>query len=73
MTLPEDVKGSQLHPCYVFQAPTCSICLDSDVNAIFTSCGHTCCLECGERVKRVKENCHICRKKIDSVIRMFLS
>lgn len=47
---------------------TCSICYESKIDMVITSCGHTLCNKCREKLK---DNCFICRKKIDKVIKLF--
>ena len=52
---------------------TCRICLDNACDAILLPCGHASCHECGEILKREKNDCHICRGRIRRVQRMFLN
>ena len=48
----------------------CQICLVRPINAAMFPCGHTSCLDCGERLKRDRRPCHMCRAIIRSVIRI---
>jgi len=47
---------------------TCSICYDSKIDHVITSCGHTLCGKC--KIK-IKDKCFVCRKNIDQVIKLF--
>lgn len=47
---------------------TCSICYDSRIDHVITSCGHTLCGKC--KIK-IKDKCFVCRKNIDKVIKLF--
>lgn len=50
---------------------SCAICLDSPPDAAFVSCGHRACFECASHLKKAKRPCHVCRKKITSVLKIF--
>ena len=45
---------------------TCCICMDNQIDSIFT-CGHRTCAECAKKV----QNCPVCKKSIDKVIKIF--
>ena len=48
------------------EAKECSICLEREANVVF-GCGHQACETCGGKL----EVCHICRKKVQSKIKLF--
>lgn len=41
---------------------SCAICMDSKIEVVF-NCGHTACVECSDKLKK---QCHICRKSIET-------
>ncbi|CAL2036612.1 unnamed protein product [Caenorhabditis brenneri] len=41
---------------------SCAICMDSKIAIVF-NCGHTACVECADKLKK---QCHICRKTIET-------
>ncbi len=45
----------------------CSICFVNDNNICFDPCGHLSCEDCYEKLS----NCHLCRRKILKVIKMY--
>ena len=51
----------------------CQICLMRPINAVLCPCMHTSCLDCGERLKREKLNCHMCRAIIRRVMRIHIN
>ena len=53
----------------------CGICLTNEANTIFLPCGHLyACYECAKKCKDVYGGkCPICKRKIDSLMRIFIS
>ena len=51
----------------------CQICLMRPINAVLCPCMHTSYLDCGERLKRDKLNCHMCRAIIQRVMRIHIN
>lgn len=49
----------------------CPICLDKPKNATFL-CGHMGCFECLTGCVNTHKVCHICRRHVDSVVKLFL-
>jgi len=47
---------------------SCKICLVNTPKVIFTTCGHSACFSCSNKLN----NCHICRKRISKKIKIFL-
>ena len=45
----------------------CAVCMENEIDIVFSSCGHGCCPVCSNKLKR----CHICRKKIKKKIKMY--
>lgn len=46
----------------------CKICLDKEINCVFTPCGHACCcLDCGPGLNK----CPICRKNLEKIIKFY--
>ena len=51
----------------------CSICLDNKKTHAFVPCGHVCvCEDCSKKINIKKDNCLICREKIESIIKIYL-
>ena len=50
------------------ESKVCDICMKFEKNVAFVPCGHTCCYECKKRI----QYCHICRKPITKVIRIYI-
>ncbi|KAA0177073.1 hypothetical protein FNF27_01403 [Cafeteria roenbergensis] len=50
----------------------CPVCMDKQQNAVFVDCGHGACEECAEGVRRRFGHCFFCRKRIVSVLRVYL-
>ncbi|KAM4080304.1 hypothetical protein ACJW30_11G004600 [Castanea mollissima] len=63
--VPQDAHVVEDHAANLPQA--CQICYTNARNMAFL-CGHTTCVECGERL----DTCHICRQPISCRIRLFL-
>ncbi|KAM4080311.1 hypothetical protein ACJW30_11G005200 [Castanea mollissima] len=63
--VPQDAHVVEDHAANLPQA--CQICYTNARNMAFL-CGHTTCVECGERL----DTCHICREPINCRIRLFL-
>jgi len=40
------------------QVISCKICLVNALKVVFTSCGHSACFNCADKLK----DCHMCRK-----------
>ena len=50
----------------------CCICRENEVNTCLVPCGHLCyCDECGQRSFYHTNECPICRKRINTLIRTF--
>ena len=52
--------------------PRCPVCYNSRLNAAWM-CGHQCCVDCAERIKRgpeVRRICHICRAPATTYIEL---
>lgn len=47
----------------------CTICLSNKINTCLNTCGHTFCSSCTEKMNN---KCAICRKKIESKIKIFI-
>lgn len=45
----------------------CPICYDKETDCIINPCGHKYCKDCFEKIKRIKNECSMCRTKIQSV------
>lgn len=50
----------------------CTICCQNQKNAFIMPCGHCECLDCLERIVELNNKCHICRKPIDEIKKLFL-
>lgn len=50
----------------------CPVCMDKPQNAVFVDCGHGACEECANNVRRRFGHCFFCRKRIVSVLRVYL-
>ena len=44
----------------------CTICIEREANLAF-GCGHQACETCGAKLKA----CHICRRKVESSLKLF--
>jgi hypothetical protein len=49
----------------------CGICMEAPRNAAFFECGHMACFECATRLRREPGRCHLCRKRIRAVVRVY--
>jgi len=47
---------------------TCKVCLANTPKVVFTSCGHSACFSCSNKLNK----CHICRKQISRKARLYL-
>ncbi|WAR13370.1 MYLIB-like protein [Mya arenaria] len=47
---------------------TCCVCRDNELSAVLVPCGHPTCYDCAKQLT----DCPMCRRKIDSVQRLFL-
>ena len=62
-------KIDKIVDCRIKDALTCRICMDNEIDAMFSPCSHiTSCQVCAEKCER----CPLCRADIDSVKRIFL-
>lgn len=46
---------------------TCSVCLDNNVDTVLTTCSHTYCSECIQKIVHDKSKCPLCRKQFTEV------
>lgn len=51
---------------YLQESATCCICMENQIDSIFT-CGHRICSDCARKV----QECPVCKKPIDKVIKIF--
>lgn len=50
----------------------CPVCMDQPQNSVFVDCGHGACEECANSVRRRFGHCFFCRKRIVSVLRVYI-
>jgi hypothetical protein len=70
-----DPEALQVQVNKLKDAHRCKICLDREVGIVFLPCGHiVCCPKCARELHAKQEPlCPICRRRIDSTIRSYLT
>jgi len=52
----------------------CVVCMSFQKDTAFSPCGHlACCNDCADHVKNEQQKCCICRKRVDSVLRIYFT
>jgi len=52
----------------------CVVCMSFQKDTAFSPCGHlACCKDCADHVKNEQHKCCICRKRVDSVLRIYFT
>jgi len=52
----------------------CVVCMSFQKDTAFSPCGHlACCNDCAEHVKTEQQKCCICRKRVESVLKIFFT
>jgi len=52
----------------------CVVCMSFQKDTAFSPCGHlACCNDCAEHVKNEQQKCCICRKRVESVLRIYFT
>lgn len=75
LTVTIDREALQRQVQKLEDAHRCKICLDAEIGIVFLPCGHlVCCPDCAHEIQSKRDSlCPVCRRRIESTIRSYLT